>query len=72
MILQVARNEIRLFGAATTLRMHKSRPPSPRTSPPGEGEIFVAPLNIYTTGSAGHSSAKPGTGVEQAFFYQPI
>ena len=37
------------------------RPPSPRPSPPREGESFAASLKIYTTGLAGRSSAKPET-----------
>jgi ribosomal protein L11 methyltransferase len=33
----------------------------PGPLPPGEGELFAAPLKIYTTGLAGRSFAKPKT-----------
>jgi hypothetical protein len=39
----------------------------PDSSPPGEGELFAAPLKIYTTGLTKRSSAKPET-IESYFF----
>jgi hypothetical protein len=68
--LKLVKTEKRHHGCKDDIRPHPgqthslTRPAATLSHPMGEGkkgESFAAPLKIYTTGLAGHSSAKPVT-----------